>query len=58
LGGGATDRITLMTWGLLAISFVIFYFFGRFTLRLMRQHRDIYGLLYAIEEEEKKKGSS
>jgi prolipoprotein diacylglyceryltransferase len=47
-----------MTWGLLAFSFVIFYIFGRFTLRLMRQHRDIYGLLYAMEEEEKKKGSS
>lgn len=46
-----------MTWGLLAFSFVVFYIFGRFTLRLMRQHRDIYSLLYAMEEEEKK-GSS
>jgi hypothetical protein len=47
-----------MTWVLLAFSFVVFYIFGRFTLGLMRKHRDIYGLLYAMEEEGKKKGSS
>jgi len=49
------DSITLMTWGLFAFSMVVFYLFGRFTLKLVRQHRNIYSLLAAFEEEEKKK---
>ncbi len=48
------DSITLMTWGLFIFSLVVFYFFGRFTLKLIRQHRNIYSLLAAFEEEEEK----
>ena len=36
-------------------SMALFYLFGRFTLNLIRQHRNIYGLLFALEEEEKRK---
>jgi hypothetical protein len=46
----------LMALLLLAISIAIFIGFGYFTLKLIRQHRDIYSLLYALEEEEKKRG--
>lgn len=49
------DSVTLMTWGLFAFSLIVFYFFGRFTLKLIKQHRNIYSLLHAFEEEEKKK---
>ena len=49
------DSVTLMTWGLFAFSLVVFYLFGRFTLKLIRQHRNIYSLLAAFEEEEEKK---
>ena len=34
---------------------LIFYWFGRFTLKLIRQHRTIYDLLFELEEEEKRK---
>jgi len=53
--GEIMDSVTLMTWGLFAFSLIVFYFFARFTLKLIRQHRNIYSLLYAFEEEEKKK---
>jgi hypothetical protein len=33
----------------------MFWWFGRFTLNLMRQHQDIYQILFAIEEEEKER---
>ena len=49
------DSVTVMTWGLFAFSLVVFYLFGRFTLKLIRQHRNIYSLLAAFEEEEEKK---
>ena len=49
------DSVMLMTVGLLAFSLIVFYFFARFTAKLIRQHRDISGLLYAFEEQEKKK---
>lgn len=42
-------------WGIFLFSVLLFWWFGRFTLRLIEQHRDIYGLLFEIEEEEKKK---
>lgn len=38
---------------LLTVSIAIFIGFGYFTIKLIRQHRDIYSLLYALEEEEK-----
>ena len=41
------------------VSVVIIVFslgvFGRFTYRLIKQHYDIYPLLYGLEEAEKKK---
>ncbi|MFQ6053410.1 MAG: hypothetical protein ACE5OO_04180 [Candidatus Bathyarchaeia archaeon] len=49
------DKVTLMTLGLFAFSMIVFVLFGRFTLKLIRQHRDIYSLLYALEEDEKKR---
>ena len=50
------DRVTLMTLGVLLISLLIFYWFWRFTRKLMKQHNNIYDLLIEMEEEEKKKG--
>lgn len=35
-------------------SMVIFYFFGKFTVKLIRQHQDISSLIYDFEEPEKK----
>ncbi len=49
------DYVTGMTLLLFGISAVIFYWFARFTLKLIRQHYDIYPLLYELEEEEKRK---
>jgi hypothetical protein len=49
------DTITLISLFFLAVSGGIFWYFGRWTVRLIRQHNDIYPLLYALEEEEKKK---
>ena len=49
------DKITLITWIIFISSLFLFYLIGRFTINLIRQHRDIYGLLFALEEEEKKK---
>lgn len=43
------------TWGIFIVSLFLFYLIGRFTLKLIRQHYDVYGLLYALEEEEKEK---
>jgi hypothetical protein len=48
------DKITLMSLGLILISLGIFYWFGRFTVKLIKQHHDIYPLLYELEEHEKK----
>ena len=50
-----TDTLTLITWAAFIVSMVIFYYFGRFTIKLMKQHQNIYPILYALEEEEKKK---
>lgn len=49
------DFITLVSLVLLGFSLVVFYFFARFTVKLIRQHRNIYALLFALEEEEKEK---
>ncbi len=48
------DTGLLIALLLMAASIAIFIWFGRFTVKLIRQHRDIYSLLYALEEEEKK----
>jgi len=47
------DSVTVITWALLLFSLIIFYFFGRFTVNLIRQHQDISSLLYEFEEQEK-----
>ena len=49
------DYVTGMSLLLLGVSAVIFYWFARFTVKLIKQHYNIYPLLYELEEEEKKK---
>ncbi|HUS77899.1 MAG TPA: hypothetical protein VM050_04480 [Patescibacteria group bacterium] len=49
------DAVTLMTIGLYLVSAVIFIWFGRFTLDLIKQHRNIYPILFELEEAEKRK---
>jgi hypothetical protein len=44
--------LSIVLWG---VSFIIFFWFGRFTLNLIRQHKNINPLLYELEEAEKKK---
>jgi len=53
--GAMIDKITLITLGIFLVSLVIFAWFGKFTLNLIRQHNNIYSLLFALEEEEKKR---
>jgi len=48
------DSITAISLFFIAISVGIFWYFGRWTVRLIRQHQNIYPILYALEEEEKK----
>jgi len=48
------DTATLATIGLLTSSAVIFYFIARLTANLIRQHYNVYDLMYLMEEEEKK----
>ncbi|MCJ7573789.1 hypothetical protein MUO93_05940 [Candidatus Bathyarchaeota archaeon] len=48
------DYVTGMSLLLLSISAVIFYWFARFTVKLIKQHYNIYPLLYELEEEKKK----
>ena len=48
------DTVTLATIGLLTVSAVVFYFIARFTVNLIRQHYNVYDLMYLMEEEEKK----
>lgn len=54
MSGNALDKIMLLTWGIFILTMIMFYWFGKLTLNLIRQHQDVYGLLAAIEEEEKK----
>ena len=49
------DAITVISLFFIAVSLGIFWYFGRWTIRLIRQHQDILPLLYALEEEEKRK---
>lgn len=44
--------LNIVIWG---VSFIIFFWFGRFTLNLIKQHNNIYPFLYELEEAEKKK---
>lgn len=49
------DKVTLITLGIFIFSMLLLFWFGRFTLNLIKQHRNIYDLLFELEEEEKKK---
>jgi len=49
------DTVTTVTILLWAFSLAVLYVFARFTLKLIRQHYDIYPLLYEFEEADKKK---
>ncbi len=53
--GTKVDKVTLMTLGIFIFSMLLLFWFGRFTLNLIKQHRNIYNLLFELEEEEKKK---
>ena len=52
---GGLDNITVLTWMFFILSLLIFYLIGRFTLNLIKQHYNIYDILFEIEEEETKK---
>jgi hypothetical protein len=47
------DQITVITWIIFLTSMVMFYFFGKFTVKLIKQHQDIYSLMFDLEEQEK-----
>jgi len=49
------DTVDIVSVIIILFSLGVFYWFGRFTLRLIRQHYDIYPLLYEFEEAEKEK---
>jgi membrane protein insertase Oxa1/YidC/SpoIIIJ len=49
------DAVLISTLLLFAVSGVIFYWFFRFTVNLIKQHNNVYPLLYELEEAEKKK---
>ena len=49
------DVVLVSTILIYAVSIGLFIIFGKFTLKLIRQHYDIYPLLYDFEEAEKKK---
>ncbi|MCW4049577.1 MAG: hypothetical protein NWE89_07545 [Candidatus Bathyarchaeota archaeon] len=49
------DLIDGMSYIIILFSLGVFYWFGRFTMKLIKQHYDIYPLLYDLEESEKKK---
>jgi hypothetical protein len=49
------DFVDWASVGVILFSLGVFWWFGRFTLRLIRQHYDIYPILYEVEEQEKKK---
>ncbi len=49
------DRITVITWVIFLAAMIMFYLFGKFTVKLIRQHQDVYSLMYELEEQEKKR---
>lgn len=49
------DVVLVSTILIYAVAIVIFILFGMFTVKLIKQHYDIYPLLYDLEEVEKKK---
>lgn len=49
------DIVDIMSVVIIIFSLLVFYWFGRFTIKLIKQHYDIYPLLYELEEAEKEK---
>ena len=49
------NMVDILTYVIILFSLGVFYWFGRFTQKLIKQHYDIYGLLYELEESEKEK---
>lgn len=47
--------IDILSVVIIIFSLGVFYWFGRFTQNLIRQHYNINGLLYEMEEADKKK---
>jgi len=51
------DMVDVLSVVIILFSLGVFYWFGRFTQNLIKQHYDIYGLLYDVEEMEKEKNA-
>ncbi len=49
------NMIDIISVVIIIFSLGVFYWFGRFTQNLIRQHYNINGLLYDMEEADKKK---
>ncbi len=49
------NMIDILSVVIIIFSLGVFYWFGRFTQTLLRQHYNINGLLYEMEEADKKK---
>jgi hypothetical protein len=49
------DIVLVYTILIYVAAFAMLAWFARFTIKLIKQHNDIYPLLYDIEEAEKKK---
>lgn len=49
------NMVDILSVVIIIFSLGVFYWFGRFTQNLIKQHNDINGLLYAMEEDEKSK---
>ena len=49
------NMIDIMSIVIIIFSLGVFYWFGRFTQNLIKQHYNINGLLYEMEEAEKRK---
>jgi hypothetical protein len=49
------EMVDILSYIIILFSLGVFYWFGRFTQKLIKQHYDIYGLLYEMEESEKDK---
>jgi hypothetical protein len=49
------DIVDIISWSFIAISLGIFYWIGKVTSKLIKQHYNIYPLLYELDEAEKEK---
>ena len=49
------NMVDILSVVIIIFSLGVFYWFGRFTQNLIKQHYNINGLLYEMEEADKKK---